>query len=323
MKDYKLWIVLLALPAVGFTNCSYFGDVTVPAVDPYGPAVGSRVWTPDEPDVIHVGSVAYETQDPNGTWLFAPWGYDPGGIQVLDVTVYEDIRCCQNWNPQICAWVTSLTEARIDSENANPGDTVSNGRFDWFGFTPKTNLLSGTTCDLHRFGYLVQAADFAGNTSTATGSVTYTKPPMSSATPIFPEGTRADNDDCDRDLLGTPCSVRPAGCQDGFEVQGTWQCFKGNDTCIPPPEGIADGYCSVAWESTPNLCGKAYGLSCEAGDCFPGTICNLQYGTGTKCGQPLRDPNPPYEELCPIPHCWRVNEKANLCAEDWILPPRP
>lgn len=320
MKDYKLWIVLLALPAVGFTNCSYFGEVTVPAADPYDPLVGSRVWTPDEPDVIHLGSVSYETQDPNGTWLFAPWGYDSGGIQVLDVTVYEDIRCCQNSNTQICAWVTSLTQARIDSENANPGDTVSNGRFDYFGFTPKTNLLSGTTCNLHRFGYLVQAADFAGNTSTATGSVTYTKPPMSSATPIFPQGTGADNDDCD--LLGTACSVRPAGCQYGFEVQGTWQCFKGNDKCIPPPQGVVGSYCSDPWTNTPNLCGRGlasqhqYGSACTLAGvnsrCQPGTRCisglDPQHGAG--CGK--------VPACGTLAECWHVNDNANICsADDW------
>jgi len=333
MKNYKLWILLFALPAVGFTNCSDFSDVTVPAVDTSKPIVGSRVYEPGETDgEILFGNVSYETHDPNGQWIFAPFGYDSGGVHMLSVGTYEDRRCCQNWNPDICAWITSLTQTFIDSESANVGDTVSNGRFDLLRFTPKTSS-GGLTCDVHRFGYTFQAMDFAGYLSSGSGSITYTlpepEPPSGGGGSGFCclVGGTGSGGGCDEDA-NTPCSAVPDDCQPDFQVQGTWQCIDGKDKCVLPPEGAVGSYCNGAWtgeggSSNPKAnCGKAYGLSCEAGECYPGSICNLQSNTGTKCGLPLKNPTTG-EYYCPIPQCWLVNEKANLCAEDWILPPRP
>jgi hypothetical protein len=325
MKGFKLWIVLLALPAVGFTNCSSFSEVTVPANDTAAPLVGSRVYEPGESDVVRFGSVSYETHDPNGTWYLAPFGFDAGGMHTLSVGTYSDRRCCYP-NSSVCGWITTLSQTTVDSENANPGDTVSNGRYLWFNFKPSTSYGS-RTCDIHRFGYLIQAVDQAGNISTGTASVTYTAPD-----PVIPGGGgylpiiggSGSSDSCD-EAEGTTCSTRPSACQYGFMVDGTWQCLNGNDKCVPPPEGIPGSYCAGPWDGSKGLgCGRGmlqsgweYGSACTAGGsitsrCMPGTKCisGLHPQHGSACG--------PVPACGTLPTCWYVDQAANVCSvDDW------
>jgi len=325
MRDYKLWIVLLTLPAVGFTNCSDFSDVTVPAVDTTKPIVGSRVYEPGDTDgVIQFGNVSYQTQDYDGHWILAPYGYDSGGVHMLSVGVYADKRCCQTWDPNICAWTTSLTQTLIDSESANVGDTVSNGRYFYFDFSPSSS--GAANCDIIRFGYTFQAMDFAGYLSSGSGSVTYTAPPPppsgggGGGFPPITGGTGSSGG-CD-ESANTPCSAVPAGCQFGFQVQGTWQCINGNDKCVLPPEGVAGSYCSGPWTNTPNLCGRGlasqhqYGSACTLAGvnsrCMPGTACKSgldpQHGAG--CG---------VVPACgTLADCWHVDDNVNICSvDDW------
>ena len=335
MKNLRLLpILLVTFPMFGFTNCSNFSNVTVPAVDTYAPVVGSRVYAPGGPSggSIHFGPVSYQTEDEGAQWILAPYAYDAGGVRLLSVTSWADKRCCQDANPNICAWITSLTQAYIDEEDAAPGDSVSNGRYDYFIFRPGGGGPGGTTCNIDRMGYLVQAADFAGNTSATTGSVTYTTPQAPDPPggccsggwpPIVGGSTGGDN--CDESKEGAPCMVQPEGCQSGFLVEGTWQCINRNDKCVPPPEGIAGSYCGGPWNGSTRLgCGRGmyqsgweYGSACTQGGsptsrCMPGTKCvsGLHPQHGSACG--------PVPACGTLPPCWLVDEAANVCASDDI-----
>jgi hypothetical protein len=328
MKEIKLWIVLLALPAAGFTNCSYFNDVTVPAVDDADPFIGSRVFEPGQQGVILFGNVSYQTHEHDRQWILAPFGFDTGGVQVLSVGTYSDKKCCYP-NSSTCAWITSLTQVVGDEEYAIPGDTVSNGRYLSFLFTPRKDGPSGTICDIVRFGYVVQASDFAGNTSTATGSVTYTAPE-----PIFIDGytpivgtstTGGGGSSCDEAQQGTPCSAVPQNCQPGLYVQGTWQCISGADKCVFPPEGVAGSYCGGPDNGSTRLgCGRGmyedgwdYGSACSiqggANRCMPGSHCESdehpQYGAA--CA--------PVQACSVLPTCWLVDQAADVCTADDVL----
>lgn len=331
MKRYTLCLLLLSTPMLGFTNCSYFAEVTVPAVDTTPPIIGSRVWS-NELSLsgnIYFGEVAYQTSEPYGNWILAPWGYDAGGLKELHIRVDKDEKCCLILPGvgTVCQKKLGTSERITHSETGEVGDTVSNGHYDVFGF--RLTDYGHPSCDLIRFGYLVTATDFAGNVSSAAGSVTYINPvpdePLTVTPPRYGRGPAVPFGVVEVAGPGCTesgsCSKRPPGCQYGFEVQGKWECDDDRDVCVLPAQGVANSYCSGPWTgASPNLCGRglasqhAYGSPCTisglSSRCMPGTRCisGIDPRVGAGCGEV-----PACGELA---DCWHVNDNANICQQD-------
>jgi len=134
---------------------------------------------------------------------------------------------------------------------------------------------------------------------------------------IPPGGGGGGSSSCSPELTGTKCgSGKPSGCQQGFSVDKVWKCVNNEDVCDFPQEGATGSYCNGPWggeggSSNPEAnCGLYSGGSCSGhNQCYPGTICNLQYSSGTKCGENILG--------CEnIPQCWMVADKASLCSGD-------
>lgn len=335
MKTHMRWLLLLTTPIFGFTDCSYFSEVTVPAVDTSPPYVGSRVWS-DELSLsgdIFFGEVAYQTSDPYRNWMLAPWGYDPGGLKELRIDIDTDEKCCKIHPTYgtLCQKPLGHYEQRTHSETGEVGDTVSNGHYGFFSF--ELTDYGDPSCDLIRLGYLVTATDFAGNVSSTAGSVTYINPvpdePLTEVPPRWGNGTRfptgtvhVTSPECTK---SGSCSERPPECQFGFAVQGTWACDDNRDVCVFPAQGVANSYCSGPWTgASPNLCGRGlasqhqYGSACTISGlnsrCMPGTACkpdlDPQHGAG--CGE--------VPACGTLADCWLVDDNANICqpGDDWL-----
>lgn len=165
MRRYTFLMVLLALPSLGYTNCSQFSTVTVPAVDNTDPIAGFKVIRSGQSPVIHYGDADYTTDNPNLIWTIVPFGYDAGGMQELDVLKTRF---------RVDGGCTILNNGDFSPDNdtqpqADPGETSTNGIYLHTTVSASTDI-SPTGCRVE-WRYRATATDQAGNEDQADFSL--------------------------------------------------------------------------------------------------------------------------------------------------------
>jgi hypothetical protein len=169
-----LGVVLLCVPASGYTSCTYFSSVVVPATDGVRPMMAARVFI-DGVETTRVGTITQSVDDPDAIIVAVSAAIDAGGVRSLTMTRRVEVRCHDaGAEPELGQLtVVSFTPLR-DTQSGTVGSTVSNGLYlvDAFRLSDYTNLCA-PGFDLVRVTYLwsMTARDFHGNTASLPESV--------------------------------------------------------------------------------------------------------------------------------------------------------
>lgn len=152
--------------ATGFTECSSFSSVTIPATDTSKPVAFAGVWRNGSYQATSKSGNTYVYHiTPGESVLAIGAGIDGGGTHRLKMTGSFEWTCCSG---DICGRTQSLTAPKIDEQAGAVGDSVSNGIWDYFSVELPT-CGNGRPPDSFSYGWSAEATDFHGNTST-TGS---------------------------------------------------------------------------------------------------------------------------------------------------------
>jgi hypothetical protein len=171
------WLILAALPSLGFTDCSEFHEVTVPRTDTDPPAIATKIIVDGgEPRLMLPGS--NESRTEFRSVILAPAALDFGGVRRISYQPHALITC-RNLKDMIGQQVSIEYFRQTDSQEGQIGSRVSNGEY----------LLSGISRDdfagycAHDFQlasidytWTWEAEDFHGNRHSGDGSFTYEAP---------------------------------------------------------------------------------------------------------------------------------------------------
>lgn len=166
--------LLAAIPLFGFTNCSYFSTVTVPAQDSAAPIVGSRMWIDGE-ERIDLWSSSHPTA--GGIVVAVPFVYDGGGAKTLTVGQTVEVYC---YNPQQhLGQITFLHYVnRSASQSGGVGSSVSNGLYLTGDVTDLTAFSSqcyaGFQLEEVTYSWSATGTDFANNSASTGHSLIWT-----------------------------------------------------------------------------------------------------------------------------------------------------
>lgn len=169
MHRINILVVLMAVPALGYTNCTSFSDVTVPATDNLDPLVGFKFGQVGGSGSTTVyGDVTRNTSDYSTDWGIVPFGVDLGGMRKL--------QALTSWGPAPgCTVITAggFFNPAVDTQPAaSPGDTVTNGIY-LLRYISPSDIVTPSTCPIS-YRVTVSAEDYAGNVSTAVFRLNYT-----------------------------------------------------------------------------------------------------------------------------------------------------
>jgi VCBS repeat-containing protein len=167
--------------ATGYTECEYFTQVPVPAVDNTRPTNAMSVWTGEHEQLTLDDSadVHYVMDDPNQTVMAMAAAYDNGGVRSVRMTWGATYKCCKQINgTNVCSVESEPTTGHSeDAQAGSVGSTVSNGMWLAEGVTPSSFCPSSEKVDDFYFGWSLYSEDFAGNrTETHRASISYVRP---------------------------------------------------------------------------------------------------------------------------------------------------
>lgn len=160
----SLAFVVVALSPLlsGFTACSQFKKVTIPATDTKPPvAIGS--YFVDGENHWSLSPVDYVTNDPNADIIAVATAWDAGGARRVHMDRYVEIWCSKPGFGQMTS-VTFFPHSATQSGGI--GDTVSNGVYaiDTFDVAHYRGYCrSGYTATEIYYQWTVRAEDFHGN----------------------------------------------------------------------------------------------------------------------------------------------------------------
>lgn len=177
MKKRIPLIVLLALPGFGFTDCQYFGPVSVSLSERTPPVVGARMWV-DGVESIRTGdSLTYTT---TGDIIVAPFVFDAGGARTLSLQSQRVEIFCHNSHidPEESQRTDIILFDKSDSQPAaSAGAQRSNGLYVVSAISDLA--IYGDYCysgfDLVDVSYswTVVGRDYAGNQAVSAGSIVW------------------------------------------------------------------------------------------------------------------------------------------------------
>lgn len=169
-KSFPIAPAFLALLALCGGGCEYFSMITVPAVDTLPPAAGTRYLASDGDDQIRFdGFVEVIHGDVHKNYLIAPFGFDPGGLQTLTVSRSGRRTCSEGGIGSVTTY-TFFSQTRSGDEHV--GQSAPDGRYVWFDFAPSDYVSEGDDCTVD-MGWLIEATDYHGNTTSASGAIRY------------------------------------------------------------------------------------------------------------------------------------------------------
>lgn len=160
----------LALLVLCSAGCEYFWTITVPTVDTSAPAAGTRYLDNDGGDQIRFdGFVEVIHSDVGKNYFIVPFGFDNGGVQAVTISR-------SGTRSYTAGGIGSLTQYSVfdqaQSGNEGVGQSAPNGRYEWFAFNPSNYVNAGENCTVD-MNWVVEATDYSGNTTYATGGIRY------------------------------------------------------------------------------------------------------------------------------------------------------
>ena len=160
----------LALLILCGGGCEYFKMITVPAVDNSAPTAGTRYLANDGDDQIRFGDSAEVIYGDLGkSYAIFPFAFDNGGVQELTIS-RAAVRSCTDGSIGSSTHYNFFDETQSGDEG--PGQSAPNGRYAAFSFNPNNYVNAGENCTVD-MGWVVEATDYAGNTTYASGSMRY------------------------------------------------------------------------------------------------------------------------------------------------------
>lgn len=172
------WLVLaLALPGFGFTDCQYFAQVSINTSETNPPIVGARMWVDGVESIRPGDSVTYSS---TGDIVVVPFVYDAGGASNLTVGWQNIEVFCHAYDldPEE-SQVTNIH--LVDKVASQPGGAAGEQRSNGLYTVSDPTALSsyawychpGFTLETITYSWAVTGRDFAGNQSSASGSIIY------------------------------------------------------------------------------------------------------------------------------------------------------
>lgn len=169
MSRRKKWLMVSAAPALfammGPTQCQYFGQVTVPAVDTNAPTIGTRMFFFGEEE-LGLWPLYRETSNPNAVFVIYPFGYDSGGVRRVELVHSISVRCADQTGFSI-----HLVPV-VEEQAGGVGSLVSDGIYLDGGarrFGELTHLCGQVDEIVYNWG--ISAEDFNGNVTEGPGGV--------------------------------------------------------------------------------------------------------------------------------------------------------
>lgn len=150
---------VLLLLATGYTDCEYFGPVTVPASDPTPPTTYDGVYTNGQYVAgAFTGQGIEYHMTPGYNVLAVSSAIDDGGVRGLKMNSSYSYDCCMG---STCSRTQPSSVARTDSQAGGVGATVSNGLW-LYSVVELPSCRSGYTLTHYRYSWWTEAENFHG-----------------------------------------------------------------------------------------------------------------------------------------------------------------
>jgi hypothetical protein len=149
---------------MGFTDCQFFNNTTVPAFDDQSPSRVDAVWSNGNYLQIAVNTDTLLYDLPLGTSVVAvSAAIDNGGVRELETVFNEQKECCILGSIS-CITYQLRSGSTVLLQDGSVGSTVSDGI--WTGsLVTAPDCDPGFTLQWYRFAWWTIAEDFAGNTT--------------------------------------------------------------------------------------------------------------------------------------------------------------
>ena len=171
------FVIALALPSAGFTDCQYFGQVPIATNESTPPIVGARMWVDGAESIRPGDSYTYSS---TGDIVIVPFVYDNGGAWVLNLHAQEVEVFCHDYDadPEESQVTRIVFFDEVASQPpGQPGELRSNGLYTVADITDLSSYEwychPGFDLETVTYSWRVAGRDYSGNEAGALGTVVY------------------------------------------------------------------------------------------------------------------------------------------------------